>query len=306
MQIERLVQMVFYIINHGHVTARELSDYFNVSTRTIYRDINILTIAGIPVLSAKGTGGGISLIEGYTIDRSLLSKEEQQSVFQGLQILQAAKYPNAEMALSKISAVFRNARDSQWLDIDFSYWGSDEKEKIKISDLQYAILDKHVIRFQYFNTELKRSERVIEPLRLLFKSHAWYIVGYCRSKEEIRTFRFTRIKKLQIMPEIFERELPLDYSMVSEGRERCKLPVLKLKFSPEIAHRVFDEFQEDQVNIGEDGNYYVAVQYELNNWTVHYLLSFGKYVEVVEPESARIMLRERAEECNDDKEGKDI
>lgn len=296
MQIERLVQMVFYIINHGHVTARELSDYFNVSTRTIYRDINILTIAGIPVLSAKGTGGGISLIDGYTIDRSLLSKEEQQSVFQGLQILQAAKYPNAEMALSKISAVFRNARDSRWLDIDFSYWGSDEKEKIKISDLQYAILDKHVIRFQYFNTELKRSERVIEPLRLLFKSHAWYIVGYCRSKEEIRTFRLSRIKKLQIMPEIFERELPLDYSMVSEGRERCKLPVLKLKFSPEIAHRVFDEFQEDQVNIGEDGNYYVAVQYELNNWTVHYLLSFGKYVEVVEPESARIMLRERAED----------
>jgi len=297
MQIERLVQMVFYIINHGHVTARELSDYFNVSTRTIYRDINILTIAGIPVLSAKGTGGGISLIDGYTIDRSLLSKEEQQSVFQGLQILQAAKYPNAEMALSKISAVFRNARDSQWLDIDFSYWGSDEKEKIKISDLQYAILDKHVIRFQYFNTELKRSERVIEPLRLLFKSHAWYIVGYCRSKEEIRTFRLTRIKKLQIMPEIFERELPLDYSVVSEGRERCKLPVLKLKFSPEIAHRVFDEFQEDQVNIGEDGNYYVAVQYELNNWTVHYLLSFGKYVEVVEPESARIMLRERIYTC---------
>lgn len=198
MQIERLVQMVFYIINHGHVTARELSDYFNVSTRTIYRDINILTIAGIPVLSAKGTGGGISLIEGYTIDRSLLSKEEQQSVFQGLQILQAAKYPNAEMALSKISAVFRNARDSQWLDIDFSYWGSDEKEKIKISDLQYAILDKHVIRFQYFNTELKRSERVIEPLRLLFKSHAWYIVGYCRSKEEIRTFRLTRIKSFRL------------------------------------------------------------------------------------------------------------
>ena len=297
MQIERLVQMVFYIINHGHVTARELSDYFNVSTRTIYRDINILTIAGIPVLSAKGTGGGISLIDGYTIDRSLLSKEEQQSVFQGLQILQAAKYPNAEMALSKISTVFRNARDSRWLDIDFSYWGSDEKEKIKISDLQYAILDKHVIRFQYFNTELKRSERVIEPLRLLFKSHAWYIVGYCRSKEEIRTFRLSRIKKLQIMPEIFERELPLDYSVVSEGRERCKLPVLKLKFSPEIAHRVFDEFQEDQINIGEDGNYYVAVQYELNNWTVHYLLSFGKYVEVVEPESARIMLRERIYTC---------
>ena len=83
MQIERLVQMVFYIVNHGHVTAKELSDFFNVSTRTIYRDINTLTIAGIPILSTKGAGGGISLIDGYTIDKSILSKEEQESVYQG-------------------------------------------------------------------------------------------------------------------------------------------------------------------------------------------------------------------------------
>ena len=95
MQVERLVQMVFYIVNHGHVTAKELSDFFNVSTRTIYRDINTLTLAGIPILSTKGTGGGISLIDGYTIDKSLLSKEEQQRVCQGLQILQATKYPDA-------------------------------------------------------------------------------------------------------------------------------------------------------------------------------------------------------------------
>ena len=128
MQIERLVQMVFYIVNHGHVTAKELSDFFNVSTRTIYRDINTLTIAGIPILSTKGAGGGISLIDGYTIDKSILSKEEQESVYQGLQILQSTKFPNAETALSKISAVFRNVMESKWLDVDFSYWGSDEKE----------------------------------------------------------------------------------------------------------------------------------------------------------------------------------
>ena len=105
MQIERLVQMIFYIVNHGHVTAKELSNHFNVSTRTIYRDINTLTIAGIPIISTKGTGGGISLIEGYMIDKSLLSKEEQQSVYQGLQILQATRYPNAEMALDRKSVV---------------------------------------------------------------------------------------------------------------------------------------------------------------------------------------------------------
>lgn len=296
MQIERLVQMVFYIVNHGHVTAKELSDFFHVSTRTIYRDINTLTIAGIPILSAKGTGGGISLMDGYTIDKSLLSKGEQQSVFQGLQILQAAKYPDAETALSKISAVFRNALEPKWLAVDFSYWGSDEKEKIKMSDLQYAILNKHVITFHYFNSECNKSERAIEPLQLAFKSHAWYIVGYCRYKKEIRTFRLSRIKHLRIVPEIFERELSPDYSLTSECKGEYKIPVLKLKFSPEIAYRLFDEFQENQVCLGDDGNYYVSAPYELNNWTIHYLLSFGKHVEIIEPETARNMLRKRAAE----------
>ncbi len=294
MQIERLVQMVFYIASHGHVTAKELSDHFQVSTRTIYRDINTLTIAGIPVMSVKGSGGGISLIDGYTIDRSLLSKEEQQSVCQGLQILEATKYPDAQMALNKIRAVFRNSLEAEWLDVDFSYWGSAEQEKIKISDLQYAIVNKHRITFQYFNSELERSERTIEPLRLAFKSHAWYIIGYCRMKEEIRTFRLSRMRQLKVMPEIFERELPSDYSFVSECKEGCNIPALKLKFSPEIAYRLYDEFQEEEICLCDDGNYYVTVQYELNNWTLHYLLSFGEYVEIVEPEEARDMLRERA------------
>lgn len=80
MQIERLVQMVFYIVNREHVTAKELADHFSVSTRTIYRDINTLTLAGIPVTSSKGTGGGISLIDGYTINKSLFSKEDRKSV----------------------------------------------------------------------------------------------------------------------------------------------------------------------------------------------------------------------------------
>lgn len=294
MQIERLVQMIFYIVNHGHVTSKELADFFHVSTRTIYRDINILTVAGIPILSTKGTGGGISLIDGYTIDKSLLSQEEQQSIYQSLQILQATNYPNAEMALSKIGSIFRNALEPKWLDVDFSYWGSEEKEKIKISDLQYAILHKHVITFHYFNSEFVKSERTIEPLRLVFKSHAWYIIGYCRHKEEIRVFRLSRMKHLLIMPETFVRELPPDHSLIPECKEECHLPVLKLKFSPEIVHRLYDEFQENQVCLSDDGSYYVTVPYELNNWTLHYLLSFGKYVEVIEPETARILLKEAA------------
>ena len=82
--------------------------------------------------------------------------------------------------------------------------------------------------------------------------------------------------------------------MTGECRKVYSIPDLKLKFSPEIAHRLYDEFQEHQVRLCEDGYYYVTVKYELNNWTFHYLLSFGKYVEIIEPEEARVMLKERA------------
>lgn len=294
MQIERLVQMVFYIVNHGRVTARELSEFFHVSTKTIYRDINTLSIAGIPVMSAKGSGGGISLMDGYTMDRAMLSAQERRSICQGLRILQAAQFPSAEMALHKISAVFRNALEPQWLDVDFSCWGGDEGEKIKISDLQYAILNRHVIAFRYFSSELKRSDRTVEPLRLAFKSHAWYIVGYCRRREEIRIFRLSRIKGLQVLPETFARELPPDYSLTPQCGEAWGAPPMKLRFSPQIAHRLYDEFQESQVRLSDDGCYYVSVPYEMNSWTLHYLLSFGRYVEILEPEAARDAFREYA------------
>lgn len=297
MQIERLIQMIFYLIHHGHVTAKELADYFDVSTRTVYRDINTLTLAGIPILSSKGTGGGISLVEGYTLDKSLLSKEEQQHIYHGLQTLQATKYPNTEMALSKIGAIFRSALEPKWLEIDLTYWGSEEKEKIKISELQYAIINKQVITFDYFNTYLQKSKKIIEPLRLVFKSHAWYIAGYCRDREEIRFFRMSRIRNLEVINETFLRELPQEESLITQCEEiKVDIPFLKLQFSPEIAYKLYDNFHESQVTLCEDGSYLISVQYELNDWTFHYLLSFGKHVEIIEPEIAREMMKERVKE----------
>lgn len=294
LQIERLVQMIFYLVDHRQVTAKELAEVFQVSTRTIYRDVNTLTLAGIPIMSAKGSGGGISLLEGYTLDKSLLTKEEQQQIYQGLQILQAAQYPNSETALSKISGLFHQTLQPQWLEVDFSYWGSDHKEKLKISDLQTAIINKQSIAFDYVNSELEKSHRIVEPLRLVFKSHAWYLVGFCQKRQEMRVFRLNRIKNLTVRSEMFERELPEDFSLKSQPAE--ELPAIKLRFSPKAIHRLYDEFSEDQLLPEEDGSYVVEFEAELNNWLLHYLLSFGKLVEVLAPASLRTMLQEQVEE----------
>ncbi len=294
MQIERLFQMVFYIISHEHVTAKDLANYFNVSTRTIYRDINTLSIAGVPIISTKGSGGGISLIDGYTIDKSMFSKEEQQNIYQGLQILQATDYPNSDNVLNKIDTIFGKNSKSKWIDVDFSYWGSYENQKVNISELQYSIVNKHKIKFSYYNTELKKSVRVVEPLQLLFKSRTWYIVGFCTSREEIRIFRLSRMKEIEILSEKFFRELPADFTLETTMADNCDHPIFKLKFSPEIAYRLFDDFQESQISKCDDGSFIVTFQLELSQWTFNYLLSFGKYVEILEPKIARKMLKEKA------------
>lgn len=293
MQIERLVRMIFYIVSREQFTAKELADYFNVSTRTIYRDITTLTLSGIPITSKKGTGGGISLMDGYALNKSFLTSEEQVQVYQGLQILQASNYPDAEQALTKIDALFNQSLSDDWLEIDFSYWGSSEEEKITISDLRRALTKKHVLTFEYFNSELQQSERKVDPLRLIFKSHAWYIVGYCHHNHAIRVFRLSRMKRINVLPESFERCLPKDFSLADSTYE-TDYSTFKLLFLPEMSYRLFDEFQEQQVERCPNGNYLVTVQYPLNEWTYHRLLSFGPYVEILEPAEARKELKRRA------------
>ncbi|OJG64777.1 hypothetical protein RV07_GL003730 [Enterococcus malodoratus] len=285
--------MIFYIVSREQVTAKELADYFNVSTRTIYRDITTLTLSGIPITSKKGTGGGISLMDGYALNKSFLTTEEQVQVYQGLQILQASNYPDAEQALTKIDALFNQSLSDDWLEIDFSYWGSSEEEKITISDLRRALTKKHVLTFEYFNSELQQSERKVDPLRLIFKSHAWYIVGYCHHNHAVRVFRLSRMKRINVLSESFERSLPKDFSLADSTYE-VNYSTFKLLFLPEMSYRLFDEFQEQQVERCPNGNYLVTVQYPLNEWTYHRLLSFGPYVEILEPAEARKELKRRA------------
>ena len=187
MQIDRLIQIVFLLLSHENITAKQLAGELGVSTRTIYRDVNILSIAGIPILSRKGYRGGLSLLQGFSLDKSYFTQEEQKNIVQALQILKSSNYPDAEKALNKVAGLFSHNLQSEWLEIDFSYWGSPEKERNNITALERAVINKYVITFTYYNSELTVTEQTAEPLKLVFKSHAWYLIAYSRRRKEIRT-----------------------------------------------------------------------------------------------------------------------
>jgi len=131
MKINRLTEIIIILLNKKIVTAKELADKFEVSTRTIYRDIEELSLSGIPVYMSKGKNGGISLLEEYSINKTILSDKDKQSLIVALKTLEATKYPEIDSVTNKISFMLNREELSNWIDIDFSKWGSDFNEKLQ-------------------------------------------------------------------------------------------------------------------------------------------------------------------------------
>lgn len=294
MQIDRLIQIVFLLLSHENITAKQLAEELSVSTRTIYRDINVLSIAGIPITSQKGYGGGLSLLQGFSLDKSYFTQTEQSNIVQALQILKSSNYPDADKSLNKVAGLFSHNLQSEWLEIDFSYWGSPEKERSNITTLERAIINKYVIMFTYYNAELTITNQIVEPLKLVFKAHAWYLVAYSQRKYDFRTYKMSRIRDIQITNQLFDRELPEDFSITPTYKEEYNTPIFILHFSEKIAYKVYDEFQEKYIKKLDDGTLEVTFRYQLSDWTFLYLLSFGEYVEIIEPIEARNILKEKA------------
>lgn len=302
MKINRLLEITILLMNKGTVTAKELADRFEVSTRTIYRDIDVLSSAGVPVFTNKGNGGGISLMENYSLNKALISEHESESLLLALKTLKAIKYPDIDNILVKMGAMFKNAASVEWVNVDFSPWGSNPNESNKFSDIKKAILERRVILFDYVNANGDKSNRSLEPMQLSFKGQAWYLTGYCRMRKEFRVFRISRIKNVVVTKESFERKTPEDFEKNEDNKDSKNsknsndtraFVKLKLKFFPEILHRIYDDFDEEFISKNADGTCDVTVVFPEDEWVYGYIMSFGCYVKVLEPEHVRYIVADR-------------
>jgi predicted DNA-binding transcriptional regulator YafY len=293
MKINRLLEIVLILLNKETTTAKELADKFDVSTRTIYRDIDTLSTAGIPVYMNKGSGGGICLLENYALNRALITEHERDNILLALRTLQATKYPEIEAILGKIGALFKNTALSDWVRIEFSPWDSGPNAENKLLDIKKAILEDKVISFDYIDANGIRSHRNIEPMQLVFKYQAWYLNGYCRTRRDIRAFRISGIKNLVTTDEVFIRRPLADVKEEETAAVSRKYVTLKLRFQPEDLYRVYDDYEEEHIIRNTDGTYDVTVTLPEDEWVYGYIMSFGCYVEVLEPQYIRDIIRER-------------
>jgi len=210
MHIMRLFRLLYLLLETGGLTAHALALRLEVSPRTIYRDIEVLGAAGVPVYCQRGKNGGIRLLPGYSVSRALLSGGEQREILAALQGLQATGAGNLENALSKLAALFSPAgagESNSWVAVDFSDWG---QMSARLFDaLKGAVIEKQVVTFRYWGTSGRESARTAEPLQLWFKHRTWYLRAWCRTRQASRLFKLSRIQDLRVLDERFERTFNL-------------------------------------------------------------------------------------------------
>ena len=295
--MNRLLGIMYTLLNKEIVTAAALAERFEVSVRTIYRDIEELSQAGIPVYARKGKNGGIGLMEQFVLNKMLITKEEQQQILSALLSVEETTASGEREILQKLGNFFKT-EPVNWIAIDFSDWGGGQKQLYE--DIKKAILTSKVISFDYYGQNREMSRRTVEPVQLLFKEYTWYLSAYCRERKASRLFKLTRIKNMEVLEENFEpRKACFKKEEINtENQQNMKVdcayaPMITMWIDKREAYRVYDRFCESDIELLEDGNFMVRVAYPLDEWVYSLILSFGASATVLEPLEIREEIKKR-------------
>ena len=294
MKIDRLIGILSILLQKEMITAPELAEHFEVSRRTIGRDIEALSKAGIPIRTMQGTGGGISIMNGYRMDRTLLTSRDMQMILAGLRSLDSVSgsryYSQLMEKIQAGSSELISGRDS--ILIDLSSWYKTSLAP-KIATMQDAIENRHILEFDYYAPS-GESKRSIEPYYVVFKWSSWYVYGWCLKRKDYRLFKLNRMDKVRETEQNFTcRNVPVP-NLAAELIYPSKI-MLRALFDPDMKWRLVEEFGPDCYETQEDGRLLLTRDYNDVNDLTMWMLTFGNKVEVIEPKEVRDRLRDIAE-----------
>jgi predicted DNA-binding transcriptional regulator YafY len=290
----RLFKIIYYLLDKVQVSATELAEVCEVSVRTIYRDIDMLSGAGIPIYANTGRNGGIRLQDHFVLRNAILSEKEKQEILMGVQSLSAIQYPATDDILVKLGAVFQIAQ-ANWIEVDFSRWGSvQEKEQKVFGILKQAIFDRNVLEFTYYSSSGNSCRREAEPVKLLYKNKSWYVFAFCLDKSDYRLFRVSRMKEIVLTKKAFEMKAESSNLVLPIPEDLGALLQLELNFPDECGYRLYDTFDDSAISKTASG-YKVQVALPENEWLYDFVMSFGDKATVLQPEHLKENIIKRYE-----------
>lgn len=300
MKVDRLVGIIMTLLDKKRIGAQELADLFEVSPRTIYRDIEAINMAGIPIRSISGVGGGFEIMPEYKLDKNVFSTAELSAILTGLSNLSAMVRDNELVnVLAKIKRLIPadRAKDikikTNQISIDVSAWSGNQNIQPYLQIIKSALDSHRLLSFEYIAHHGNKTMRTVEPYQLVMKSGHWYFYGYCRNRNDYRLFRLSRMSNLQMEPESF---VPRDYQRPVLDFEKIIKPMqteIKIRIHKSVLDRVLEFCTYDHFVPDGDAHYIVNFPFIENEYYYDILVSFGDKCECLEPSHVRAKMVRR-------------
>lgn len=300
MKIDRLVSIIMILLDKERIGAQELADMFEVSPRTIYRDIDAINMAGIPIRSTSGVGGGFEIMPQYKMDKTVFSTADLSALLIGLSsISELVRGDELVNALAKVKSFIPadKVKDIELkvdqIHIDLSPWMGSSNIQPHLEMIKAALQENRLLSFEYVAHHGNKSTRTVEPYQLVLKGSHWYLQGYCHIKKDYRLFRLSRMSNLQMQEEAFA---PRDYQKPQLEFDDIWEPMqtkIKIRIHKSVMDRVLDYCTYE--DFSPDGNEYYIVNFPFIENEYHYdiLLSFGDKCECLEPLHIRTKMKQR-------------
>ncbi len=303
MKIDRLVSIIMTLLDKKRIGARELADMYEVSPRTIYRDIEAINMAGIPVRSISGVGGGFEIMPEYKIDKKVFSAADLSAILIGLSSLSnMVRGEEVVHALAKVKSFIpaEKAKDieikTNQICIDLSPWIGNRNIRPYLEIIKTAIQDYKLLSFAYTAHHGNKTVRIVEPYQLVLKGSHWYFQGYCHIRNDYRLFRLSRMAELQMKQETFlPRDYPkpiLDFEEIAETMQT----EIKIRIHKSVLDRVLEYCTYDHFAPTGDGYYIVNFPFIENDYYYDILLGFGDKCECLEPQRIRTEMKRKIQD----------
>lgn len=300
MKVDRLVSIIMILLDKERIGAQKLADMFEVSPRTIYRDIDTINMAGIPVRSTSGVGGGFEIMQKYKIDRKVFSTADLSALLMGLSSLSnMIRGDELVHALAKVKSFILadKAKDielkANQICIDLSPWMGNKNIQPYLEIVKTALQESKLLSFEYADRHGNKTARTAEPYQLVLKSSHWYLQGYCHKRNDYRLFKLFRISNLQMKEETFTprdyQKPTLDFADILETMQTK----IKIRIHKSVMDRVLDFCSYEDFSPDGDEHYIVRFPFIENDYYYNILLSFGNKCECLEPLHIRTEMKHR-------------
>lgn len=303
MKIDRLVSIIMILLDKKRIGAQQLADMFEVSPRTIYRDIDAINMAGIPIRSISGAGGGFEVMPEYKIDKKVFSAADLSALLMGLSSLSnMMRGDELVHALAKVKSFIPADRVKDielkvnQIHIDLSPWRGSKNIQTYLEIVKAALQESKLLTFEYVAHHGNKTVRTVEPYQLVLKGSHWYVQGYCRIRNDYRLFRLSRMSDLQMQEEVFVprdyQKPPLDFDDILETMQTK----IKIRIHRSVLDRVLDFCSYEACSPDGDEHYLVDFPFIENEYHYDILLSFGNKCECLEPRHIRAEMIRRIQE----------